>query len=238
MPPEELAASRTFWDAKAREQPYWYVSSFTDYGRPDLEEFWRSGRDIWDQLKARAGYVPSPGHAVLEIGCGVGRLSAAIAPEVGTLVSVDLSPRMLALARQRHPHLRFELIDGASLAAYPDGAFDLVVAYCVWQHLPSRRVLARCLAESRRVLAPAGRLIFTYAARTPATLLLPLARARAAVREWRAPAGPRGLYRREWVGIRLGAGQTERLCRRAGLAVVTHDWLHQRDKRLVVAVRS
>src|ERR1019366_7570372 len=94
-----LEASRQFWDEKARENPYWYVSSAGPYEGRNLAEFWASGPKIWNDLKSASGYQPKRNDIVVEIGCGVGRLTRAIAPEVGRVFAFDLSAEMLAIAR-------------------------------------------------------------------------------------------------------------------------------------------
>ncbi len=94
-----LEASRQFWDEKARENPYWYVSSAGPYEGRNLAEFWASGPKIWNDLKSASGYEPTSNDTVVEIGCGVGRLTRAIAPEVGKILAFDLSAEMLAIAR-------------------------------------------------------------------------------------------------------------------------------------------
>ena len=217
---ETLERSRHFWNDKARENPYWYISSALDYEAPDVAGFWSSGAMIWRDLKRASGYAPSSRHAVLEIGCGIGRLSRVIAPEVGRLRSVDISQEMLACARAENPHLSFAAIDGASLNDYGDGTFDLVVAYCVWQHLPSPEVFRQCVSESHRVLRPGGRLIFTYSHRKMVDVFRPLIRARARLREV-LYGGPKGLYRHEWLGIRLTRAQAMDACRSAGFIRMT-----------------
>jgi SAM-dependent methyltransferase len=94
-----LEASRQFWDEKARENPYWYVSSAGPYEGRNLAEFWASGPKIWNDLKSASGYQPKRIDTVVEIGCGVGRLTRAIAPEVGRVFAFDLSAEMLTIAR-------------------------------------------------------------------------------------------------------------------------------------------
>ena len=89
-----LEASRQFWDEKARENPYWYVSSAGPYEGRNLAEFWASGPKIWNDLKSASGYQPKRIDTVVEIGCGVGRLTRAIAPEVGRVFAFDLSAEM------------------------------------------------------------------------------------------------------------------------------------------------
>ena len=100
---------------------------------------------------------------VLEVGCGWGELAEWIARETGAeVVAVDLSPRMVELARERG-------IDAtvADVQALPfaDGKFDLVVAAWMLYHVPD---LDRGLAEIARVLRPGG----TFVASTNSRLHL------------------------------------------------------------------
>jgi|HubBroStandDraft_6_1064221.scaffolds.fasta_scaffold1368669_2 hypothetical protein len=60
-----LDASRQFWDEKARENPYWYVSSAGPYEGRNLAEFWASGPKIWNDLKAASGYEPERSDTVV-----------------------------------------------------------------------------------------------------------------------------------------------------------------------------
>ena len=62
--------------------------------------------------------------SVLEIGCGLGDLLAALRPRQG--VGVDLSEKTIALAKERHPNLRFECMDAHSIKL--EGTFDYIVA--------------------------------------------------------------------------------------------------------------
>jgi SAM-dependent methyltransferase len=199
-----LDSIRDFWNAKAHEDPYWFVSTYGKYGEGrDLESFWTSGSHIWTELKRATGYVPQLSHRVVEIGCGVGRLTRAIAPEVGHVDALDVSEEMLAIAKTASlANVTFFVGDGVSLQPLPDNWADLVLAYCVFQHLPSVYTLTRYLTEMVRVAKPDGMIAFTLTPRTWTVLLLPILRLRAYLRERLSNDGPRGLYRREWVGIR------------------------------------
>lgn len=195
---------RLFWDEAATENAYWYVSSFGPFGQErDLDAFWASGRTIWRQIKTVTGYSPVAGDAVVEIGCGVGRLTRAIAPEVGRILAVDISEKMLAMAREAGlPNVEFQRAEGFSLPGTPTGVADLALAYCVFQHLPSHRALSSYLGEMRRVVRPGGLIAFTLVPRDWKAWLLPALRARAYLREHILRRGPKGVYRKEWVGIR------------------------------------
>lgn len=195
---------RSFWNEKAKENAYWFVSSARPYGgERDLDEFWASGHHIWSQLKASLGYHPKPGHQVVEIGCGVGRLSRAIAPEVQRVDAFDISDEMLAIAKQANlSNVMFHRADGFGLTELADSSADLVLAYCVFQHLPSLEALEMYLKDMTRVVTPGGIVAFSLVPRSLSDSLLPLLRVRAFLREKLDRNGPRGIYRKEWVGIR------------------------------------
>jgi SAM-dependent methyltransferase len=97
---------------------------------------------------------------VADIGCGTGRVTAHL-NDLGLPVSgIDLSPRMIEVARQSHPGLRFEV--GSMLALdLPDGALGGVLAWYSIIHLPDERLPA-AFAEFYRVLAPAGLVLLGF----------------------------------------------------------------------------
>jgi SAM-dependent methyltransferase len=91
---------------------------------------------------------------ILEVGCGWGELAAWLARETAAeVVAVDLSPRMVELARERGVDARL-----ADVQALPfgDGEFDCVVAAWMLYHLPD---LDAGIAELGRVLRPGGTLV-------------------------------------------------------------------------------
>ena len=111
------------------------------------------------------------GRRVLDAGCGTGALAARLAARGARVLAVDLSPRLIALARERLPsdrgpgHIDFEVGDMAALAS---GEFDHVVAMDSLIHYDAADGV-RVLAD----LAPRVRhsLLFTHA---PGTLMLRL----------------------------------------------------------------
>jgi SAM-dependent methyltransferase len=91
---------------------------------------------------------------VLEVGGGPGELSERMQRELGATVTfVDISPRMVELARERG--VDAQVGDVQSLP-FPDGAFDTVVAAWMLYHVPD---LERGLGELARVLQAGGRLV-------------------------------------------------------------------------------
>jgi ubiquinone/menaquinone biosynthesis C-methylase UbiE len=198
-----LESSRKFWDEKAKENAPWYVSSYGPFTGRNLDEFWRSGQQIWETLKRATGYAPRAADSVVEIGCGVGRLSQAISREVGHLDAFDISEEMLRIAREGDlENTTFHVTEGASLRPVADSSADLVLAYCVFQHLPSVGGLRSYLEEMARVAKPDGLKVFTLSPRDWRVHLRPLLKIRARLRERLSPSGPKGLWRQEWYGIR------------------------------------
>lgn len=198
---------RSFWNQAADQNPHWYVSSYGSYdAHRNLDEFWASGRTIWMDIKRVTGYTPGSGDTVVEIGCGIGRLTRVIAPEVGRVIALDISEKMLAIARQANlPNAKFRPAQGFALPGIPDGSVNLSLSYCVFQHLPSHVALKSYLAEMHRVTKPGGMIAFTLTPRDWRTWLLPALRVRAYLRERFSSGGPKGVYRKEWVGIRPSA---------------------------------
>jgi SAM-dependent methyltransferase len=95
----------------------------------------------------------APGR-VLEVGCGWGELAEWIARKTGAdVVAVDLSPRMVDLARERGVDARLADVEELPFA---DETFDVVVAAWMLYHVPD---LERGLAEIARVLRPGGTLV-------------------------------------------------------------------------------
>jgi ubiquinone/menaquinone biosynthesis C-methylase UbiE len=113
--------------------------------------------DNWWEVYALAERLGDlRGRRVLDVGCGTGRLSLALAERAGAKVwGVDASPEMLAQARAKAPSgAAFKEAPAESLP-FKDGWFERVVLWLVI-HLVDREA---ALAEARRVLGTDGRLV-------------------------------------------------------------------------------
>lgn len=72
-----------------------------------------------------------PGRRLLDLGCGTGRVTVAVAPKVAEAVGIDIAPGMIKRARRRAAGIggvRFEVTSGRGLEGFADGSFDTVLA--------------------------------------------------------------------------------------------------------------
>ena len=103
----------------------------------------------------RAEQLLPPDAAVLDIGCGIGRVCAALAPHCRTVLGLDIAPRMVAEARGRYPQLAFALSDGSSL---PPGPWDLVLMADTMPYVLQTGLADALVAAAMAGLSPGGAL--------------------------------------------------------------------------------
>ncbi len=136
--------------------------------RARSEAFFATASAEWDATRttlfgARADLSAAfalldPSLVVGDLGCGTGALTAALAPHVAHVHSVDGSPAMLAAARARLSGAgNVTLTEGAlESLPLPDASLDVAVLLLVLHHVADP---ARVLAEAHRVLRPDGKLL-------------------------------------------------------------------------------
>lgn len=160
-----------FWERAAKQDPLWAIlSDPTKRDRAwDVASFFESGRAEIEQLHTRLrelGRVPRMGRA-LDFGCGVGRLTQALAPSFDEVIGVDASMTMIELARKlnRYPDkARYVHNTAPVLEPIASNSIDLLYTDIVLQHLEPARAI-RYVADFMRVLAPGGIAVFQLPSR-------------------------------------------------------------------------
>lgn len=114
------------------------------------------------------------GERVLDLACGTGvvtRLAAQRVGDAGAVAGVDINPGMLAVARsETPPGMAIEWYQAsAEVLPLPDETFDVVLCQMGLQFFPDKEA---ALQETRRVLAPGGRLVMNLPGPTPPSLAI------------------------------------------------------------------
>ncbi len=133
------------WDARARENARHYVNT----ARQDWtdEEFFQSGERtvaeeiLTDMTNICQGKEPKE-MSVLEIGCGAGRVTRALARLFGQVHAVDISGEMVRQARvalRDFPNARVYQNNGMDLSVLGDVRVDFAFSSIVFQHIPAAK---------------------------------------------------------------------------------------------------
>jgi len=152
----------------------------------DTQEIIRQNRDVynkiaghfsdtrsflWRDLEPLAMFVKD-GDSVLDIGCGNGRLyqlfkdlsslqgakSEKLKAKKIEYTGIDISEKLIEIAKKQYPKCRFEVGDMVGLP-FGDQEFDVVFCLVAFHHLPTEQLQLQTLAEMKRVLKPNGKII-------------------------------------------------------------------------------
>lgn len=202
---------RAYWDAKARENAMFYIHSELDYAHTDPGAFWTSGEQNLEQTLAFFGDHIGPADRVVEIGCGVGRLTRPLASRAAHVTAVDVSTEMVSRARRALadlPNVDLRVGTGTDLQGIADNVADVVYSFIVFQHIPDPAITCRYVRDMGRVLRPGGWALFQVSDLPD----IHRAEAHRSQRSWRTRVGqvrgrrPRGCLSPEWLGSAVPRG--------------------------------
>ena len=207
-----------FWDERARENAAYFVENRLDYSDTDLDRFWATGPEVVDAVLAQLQMQIEPDDDIVELGCGLGRLTRVLAERGSSVRALDVSGEMLRRARELNPELDVEWLqcDGRSLTGVADGSADVFFCHVVFQHVPEPQITYDYVTDIGRVLRPGGWAGFQVsnnpAIHQPRTSL----RHRLAAALGRAP---KGSDHPAWLGSAVDLGTLRQTAERAGLEV-------------------
>ncbi|HWQ53632.1 MAG TPA: methyltransferase domain-containing protein [Bryobacteraceae bacterium] len=171
---KQLEKMREDWDRRARENARYYVNTACQDWTDD--EFFASGERtvaeeiLTDMTNICQGKDPKQ-MRVLEIGCGAGRVTRALAGVFGEVWGVDISGEMVERARGAlagFPHARVFQNSGKDLSVLGEVEFDFAFSSIVFQHIPSREIIVSYVREVHRLLRPGG--LFKFQVQGDSTL--------------------------------------------------------------------
>jgi ubiquinone/menaquinone biosynthesis C-methylase UbiE len=129
------------WEPEAENWVHWARS-------PGFDAYWYFRDTFFDSV------LPAAGGRTLEIGCGEGRVARDLVARGHQAVAVDTAQSLVRHAIESDHDGRYALADGAALP-FPDGCFDVVVAYNALQVVGD---MGRTVSEAGRVVGRGGRL--------------------------------------------------------------------------------
>ena len=158
-----------------------------NFSQAELDKFGALANRWWDPEgpqkalhalnPARLGYVAERvtlrDAAVLDVGCGGGLLSEALAREGAKVTALDLAPDLIKIAKlhrlESGVNVDYRLTSVEALAAEQPGSFDTITCMEMLEHVPEP---ASVLAACATLLKPGGRLFVSTLNRTPAAFAL------------------------------------------------------------------
>ena len=150
------------WDDRARQNAKWFINTIK-FAQSD-EEFYGSGKPEVERLILSDMALLTQGRdpktlRILEIGCGLGRMTCHLTGLFGEVHSTDVSGEMVRQARERlqqHANAHFYETSGVDFTEFPNDHFDIVFSVYVFQHVPSAEVIRSNITDAYRVLKPGG----------------------------------------------------------------------------------
>jgi len=162
-PPEEVVAMfRRFFDRAVTRSEEASVAAYSLGDSGILSQVTDEIVSMLDEWK-----LLGPTRRVLEIGCGIGRMEAALSPHVAEVHGIDISPKMIEAARRRCaglPNVHLAVSSGRDLGSFPDERFDLVLAVdsFAYIHQAGPEVVERHFEEAARALVPGGEFVILH----------------------------------------------------------------------------
>lgn len=217
MADPDLDREAAAWDELGRRDPHWAILSEPGrQGSWDDDGFFATGRTEIDTTLKELGELVTARKAALDFGCGLGRLTQALAVHFDSVTGVDVAASMIEGARARNgfsDRVSY-VVNTTPTLPFDDATFDFAYSILVLQHIPPKAA-AGYISELVRVLRPGGVAVFQELSHRAPTVRNALLRvvpngvltlARRARRGWAAPMTMDGVPRRQVTALVEAAG--------------------------------
>lgn len=162
----DLKEVQKHWNAFGKIDPMWAILTWPDKkeNKWPRDEFFKTGVievDLVMKYVALLGII-IPHRKALDFGCGIGRLTQALACYFDEVHGVDISPSMIELAKQYNHYgdrCKYWLNELDHLKLFNDNNFDFIYTIITLQHLEPQ-YSKKYIKEFLRILTPGGLLIF------------------------------------------------------------------------------
>ncbi len=100
---------------------------------------------------------------VLDIGCGDGRITTALAAQGAAVLGIDSAASWITTCKKthRHPRLAFRHLNATRVGTLPKASFDVVVMNMVLLNVDTKKEITQIMRGISHVLQPGGRLVFS-----------------------------------------------------------------------------
>ena len=198
----------------------------TNYSQAELDKFGALANRWWDpdgpqkplhalnpvRLEYVASRLPLNRARVLDVGCGAGLLSEALASRGADVTAIDLAPELIKMARlhglESGVKVDYRVVSVEDLASESPESFDAVTCMEMLEHVPDP---ASIITACTKLLKPGGQLFLSTLNRTPAAFALAVVGA-----EYIAKLLPKGTHTYEQF---IRPSEMGAWCRDAGLTV-------------------
>lgn len=158
---ETAKESKKKWDSLARENAKYFI--YSDSDKQKDEDFSLSGKDDFTALIENDEIIRKiisdfKKAIVLEIGCGIGRVTEFLAKNFEKVYAVDISGEMIQKLKNRlkeYDNITAMENDGMNMP-FPDKSVHFVFSYIVFQHMPQKEIIEKNFQEAKRVLKESG----------------------------------------------------------------------------------
>lgn len=170
-----LSNTKNEWETLATLDPLWAILSDNNkrFGNWNMDDFFATGeKEIAASVQCLKvkGILVHKMKRALDFGCGVGRLTRALAKYFPCVYGLDISSTMISQAKTLNAAYRnchFKLNNEDYTLHFPNNYFDFIYSNNVLQHFPNTQTALKQISDFIRLLKPSGIAVFQFPSRLP-----------------------------------------------------------------------